>query len=174
MAKKKIKCPVCEHMLIDPNDPRHIKSQKHQDALKKQGKLQKTLISPKESIIPTIKSDYLPKNELITTKLSALESRIIFLEEKFDKLVSPYKKIKLDDFKKQLFKEYSHLNPSKDKMSIFFGVNFDILKRRICRELEISYDYFEDLFYDLQKKEHIITIQAGRGKKYIQIKSNSY
>ena len=169
MAKKKIKCPFCEHMLIDPNDPRHIKSQKHQDALKQQGSLQKTLISPKESITPTIKSDYLPKNELITAKLSALESRITFLEEKFDKLVSPYKKIKLEDFKKQLFNEYNHLNPSRD----ISGVDFEILKRRICRELEISKGYFEDLIYDLQRNERIITIQAGRGKKYIQIKQIS-
>ena len=166
MAKKKVKCSVCGHMLVNPNDPRHIKSPKHQEALKQQRNVQTTLILPKESIEPTVKGDYLPKNELITTRLSALESRITSLEEKFDKLVSPYKKIKLEDFKKRLFNEYDHLNPLRD----ISGVNFEILKRRICRKLEISHDYFEDLIYDLQKNERIITIQAGRGKKYIQIK----
>lgn len=166
MAKKKIKCPVCGHMIINPNDPRHIKSNKHQDALKQQGNVQRTLVPLKEPIKLIPKNGYLLKNELITTKLSALEFRIISLEEKLDKLVSPYKKIKLEDFKKQLFNEYNHLNPSRD----ISGVDFEILKRRICRKLEISHDYFEDLIYDLQKNKRIITIQAGRGKKYIQIK----
>lgn len=166
MAKKKIKCPICGHMLINPNDPRHTKSQKHQEALKQQKNLQRIIISPKRSTESTIKREYIQKNELVTTKLTTLESRIISLENKFDKLISPYKKIKLKDFKRQLFKEYNYLNPSGD----IDGVDFEILKRRTCRELEISDGYFEDLIYDLQKEERIFTIQTGRGKKYIQIK----
>jgi len=163
MAKKKVKCPTCGHILINPNDPRHVKSPKHQEALKQRGNVQKTFLLPKESIQPIVKSGYFPKNELTTTTLSTLEFRVRSLE---DKLVSPYKKIKLEDFKKQLFNEYNHLNPSRD----ISGVIFEVLKRRICRKLEISFDYFEDLIYDLQKKERIIAIQAGRGKKYIHIK----
>lgn len=166
MAKKKIKCPICGHMLINPNDPRHIRSPRHQEELKQQKNLQKIIMLPKKSAESTIKSEYTQKNELITTKLTILESRIIFLENKFDKLISPYKKIKLKDFKRQLFKEYNYLNPSGD----IDGIDFEILKRRTCRELEISHGYFEDLIYDLQKEERIFTIQTGRGKKYIQIK----
>ncbi|MFW9873135.1 MAG: hypothetical protein ACFFG0_08550 [Candidatus Thorarchaeota archaeon] len=154
MAKKKVKCPVCGHMLGNPNDPRHVKSPKHQEALKVQQHTKGTITSYAGDSSPEI------------NKLSVLESRITSLEEKFDKLVSPYKKIKIEDFKSQLFIEYTYLNPSRD----ISGVDFEILKRRTCRKLEISYDYFEDLIYDIQRRERIITIQAGRGKKYIQIK----
>lgn len=169
MAKKKVKCPICGHLLGNPNDPRHVRSPKHQEALKQQKSKQKLLIPSQEFETPTIKSEQLLQYGTANNKIIILESRIKDLEYKFNELISPYKKIKLKDFKRQLFKEYVHLNPSND----ISGVDFEVLKRRICRELEISKGYFEDLIYDLQRNERIITIQAGRGKKYIQIKQIS-
>ncbi len=127
---------------------------------------QKSILNNSLSDISDISSSFPVSSEYSSNKLTSLEERIEFLEIKFKKLISPYKKIKIKDFLSQLNNEYDHLNPLND----ISGVDFDILKRRTCRKLEISNDYFEDLIYDLQKSKGNIVIQMGRGKKYVQIK----
>ncbi|MFX0142336.1 MAG: hypothetical protein ACFFDN_52335, partial [Candidatus Hodarchaeota archaeon] len=117
-------------------------------------------------IQPIPKSITIPKSDNLVIRISNLENRINTIEKKIDNLISPYKKIKLKHFKSQLIEEYEHLNPLND----ISGVEFEILRRRVCRELQIPFDYFDDLIYDLQKNEKIISIQSGREKKYIQIK----
>ena len=169
MVKKKEKkrCQICNHLLGNPNDPRHLKSQKHIDALNKKGKSQTYIVKTNKSTSPTIENLQHPRTDNLFSHITSLESRLRTLEQKFDNLIASNKKIRMKDFKDQLIKEYSHLNPFKD----ISGVDFEVLRRRICRELKISNDYFDDLIYDLKKDEHIITVQSGRGKKHIQIKN---
>ncbi len=107
------------------------------------------------------------KNDLNSRVLN-LEEKLNVIEQKFDNLISPHKKINLKKFKSQLSNVYEFLNSLHD----ISGVNYETLRRRICRELEISLDYFDDLIYDLQRSEKRITIQSGRNKKYIYIKQN--
>ncbi|NVM30046.1 MAG: hypothetical protein HWN65_14480 [Candidatus Helarchaeota archaeon] len=97
-----------------------------------------------------------------------LEKKVEEIEKKVTSVISPYKKVRITDFKNQLFKEYDHLNPSND----ISGVDYEIIRRRICRDLQISLDYFDDLIYDLRMNENFIGIQRGRDKKYLQIKKD--
>ncbi len=102
----------------------------------------------------------------INFKIQDLEERVKTLELNFNNLISPYKKINTKKFKSKLYHEYNYINPIGD----ISGIDYEILRRRVCRDLQISYDYFDDIIYDLQKTEHRITIQSGRKKKYIHIK----
>lgn len=169
MAKKK-KCPICGLELINPNSKSHINSKKHQAALEKQ-KVQRSLpMSSVES--PASSSQSIPSSQFdnLYEKFAYLESKVEILERKINNLISPFRTIKIKEFKSQLINEYEHLNPLDD----ISGVDFEILRRRVCRELKISHDYFDDLIYDLQTRGHIFTIQVGRDKKYIQIKTKQW
>ena len=104
----------------------------------------------------------------LALRIENLEIKINNLENKFNNLISPYKKIKLGEFKKRLYREYRFLNPNGD----ISGVDYETLKRRVTRILEISLEYFDDLISDLKNKEHLINLQVGREKKYIHIKLN--
>ena len=164
-----MKCSICGVELANPNSKTHINSQKHQNALKKQGG-QRVLSgsTPKPSQLPvqSTPASVVDKVDNINARFMNLEKKVETIERRMDSLIPLQKKISIQDFKHQLVKEYDHLNPSSD----ISGVEFEVLKRRVCRELQISAEYYDDLIYDLQKEERIITVQSGREKKYIQVK----
>jgi len=130
----------------------------------------KTTIQKIKTIEPSISIQKKPAPTIdsnLAKRLSDLENRISVLEKSFKDFMSPIRKIKLKSFKDELYKQYRQLNPHND----ISGIDLAILKRRTCRELQISHDYFEDLIYDLKANEGNITIQMGRDKRYIQIKN---
>ena len=106
------------------------------------------------------------KTPNIDVKLLELEDRINKLEKQFQVSIPAYEEVSLKRFKEKLYNIYQYLNPSND----ISGIDHDNLKRRVCRDLNISFGYFEDLVYDLQRKEQRINFQYGREKKYIHIK----
>ena len=106
------------------------------------------------------------KTPNIDVKLLELEDRINKLEKQFQVSIPVYEEVSFKRFKEKLYNIYQYLNPSND----LSGIDYDNLKRRVCRDLNISFGYFEDLVYDLQRKEQRINFQHGRGKKYIHIK----
>ena len=124
---------------------------------------QSTLVS---SLSVSQQDKSLKAPDKINFKIQNLEERVKTLELNFNNLISPYKKINTKKFKSKLYHEYNYINPIGD----ISGIDYEILRRRVCRDLQISYDYFDDMIYDLQKIGERITIQSGREKKYIHIK----
>lgn len=130
--------------------------------------------SPQQTRLASIEKKSQSKNTItsnqgnLALRIENLEIKIDNLEKKFNNLISPYKKIKLGEFKTRLYREYRFLNPNGD----ISGVDYETLKRRVTRILEISLEYFDDFISDLKNKEHLINLQVGREKKYIHIKLN--
>ncbi len=155
-----MKCSICGAELANPNSKKHIESQRHLNALNRQGS---------QKILPgavTRPPSGGVNVDGLNTKIASLEKRVESIERRLDSLIPLQKKIPIQDFKNRLVTEYDHVNPSHD----ISGVEYEILQRRVCRELQISPEYYDDLIYDLQKGDRIITIQSGREKKYIQVR----
>ncbi len=165
-----MKCPVCGKEVANPNSKTHVKSQKHQDALQQQGS-QTVLIGPELKPTRPGKQGGVISGEANVSNLIAkyedLKKRVENIEKRLEDFIPSREKIPIQDFKRQLFREYDHLNPSND----ISGVEFESLQSRVCRELQISPKYYEELIYDLQREGGIITVQSGREKKYIQVKN---
>jgi len=165
-----MKCPICgQDNLKNINDKRHIKGRRHQNALKSQKKLDKPkgqkLLTPRPQMEQTsVKTIVIPS--AISHKFNEIESRINKIESQLRNIISPVKKIDLENFLVNLIKEYRWLNPNND----IHGVELDLLKRRVSRNLEISELYFEDLLYDILKTEENVSLMKERNQTRVIVK----